>query len=63
MNVIYVDELFFLNALTDYLLLLSCARLRGKALRRGRFAAAAALGGAYAVFAAIPRSPFFSLLR
>ena len=35
MNVIYVDELFFLNALTDYLLLLSCARLRGKALRRG----------------------------
>ena len=33
MNVIYVDELFFLNALTDYLLLLSCARLRGRALR------------------------------
>ena len=42
MNVIYVDELFFLNALTDYLLLLSCARLRGKALRRVRFAASAA---------------------
>ena len=41
MNVIYVDELFFLNALTDYLLLLSCARLRGRALRRTRFAAAA----------------------
>ena len=43
MNVIYVDELFFLNALTDYLLLLSCARLRGRVLRRTRFAAAAAL--------------------
>ena len=43
MNVIYVDELFFLNALTDYLLLLSCARLRGSALRRRRFAAAAAV--------------------
>lgn len=58
MNVIYVDELFFLNALTDYLLLLSCARLRGRALRRTRFAAAAALGGVYAVFAAIPPLSF-----
>ena len=29
MNVIYVDELFFLNALTDYLLLLSCAGCAG----------------------------------
>lgn len=55
---IYVDELFFLNALTDYLLLLSCARLRGRALRRTRFAAAAALGGVYAVFAAIPPLSF-----
>ena len=58
MNVIYVDELFFLNALTDYLLLLSCARLRGRALRRTRFAAAAALGGVYAVLAAIPPLSF-----
>lgn len=58
MNVIYVDELFFLNALTDYLLLLSCARLRGSALRRGRFALAAALGGVYAVLAAIPPLSF-----
>ena len=58
MNVIYVDELFFLNALTDYLLLLSCARLRGRALRRTRFAAAAGLGGVYAVFAAIPPLSF-----
>ena len=58
MNVIYVDELFFLNALTDYLLLLSCARLRGRVLRRTRFAAAAALGGVYAVLAAIPPLSF-----
>lgn len=62
MNVIYVDELFLLNALTDYLLLLSCARLRGKALRRVRFAAAAALGGVYAVFAAIPPLSFLASL-
>lgn len=62
MNVVYVDEVFFLNAVTDYLLLLSCARLRGKALRRGRFAAAAAVGGGYAVLAAIPPLSFLVTL-
>lgn len=62
MNVVYVDEVFFLNAVTDYLLLLSCARLRGKALRRGRFALAAAVGGAYAVLAAIPPLSFLVTL-
>ena len=54
MDVIYVDELFFLNALIDYLLLLLSARLLGAPLRRVRFALAAALGGAYAVAAAVP---------
>ena len=54
MDVIYVDELFALNALIDYLLLLLAGRLRGIPLRRGRTALAAALGGLYAVAAAIP---------
>ena len=54
MDVIYVDELFFLNGLIDYLLLLLSARLLGAPLRRGRFALSAGLGGAYAVAAAIP---------
>ena len=49
MTVIYVDTLFLLNGIIDYLLLLAAARLAGEPLRRLRFGAAAALGGAYAV--------------
>ena len=45
MTVIYVDTLFLLNALVDYLLLLCSARLAGEPLRRLRFALGAALGG------------------
>ena len=33
-TVIYVDTLFLLNAIIDYLLLLSAARLAGEPLRR-----------------------------
>ena len=45
MTVIYLDTLFLLNALVDYLLLLAAARLAGEPLRRLRFALGAALGG------------------
>ena len=48
MTVIYIDTLFLLNALVDYLLLLSSARLAGEPLTRGRFALGATLGGGYA---------------
>ena len=41
MDVIYVDVLFARNAVLDYLLLLSAARLARAPLRRGRFAALA----------------------
>ncbi|MEI3140282.1 MAG: sigma-E processing peptidase SpoIIGA [Lawsonibacter sp.] len=41
MTVIYVDTLFLLNAVIDYLLLLAAARLAGEPLPRRRFA----LGG------------------
>lgn len=54
MDVIYADELFALNGIIDYLLLLSAARLRGGVLRRGRFALAAVLGGGYALAAVLP---------
>lgn len=47
--VVYIDSVFFLNLLANYLLLLSTARLSGLSLRRGRLFAAAALGAAYAV--------------
>ena len=58
--VIYVDTLFLLNAVIDYLLLLSAARLAGEPLRRGRFALGAALGGLYAVAIFLPGLSFLS---
>lgn len=54
MRVVYVDTLFVLNALVDYLLLLAGARLAGEPLRRLRFCAAAVLGGLYAVALLLP---------
>ena len=60
MTVIYADTLFLLNALVDYLLLLSAARLAGEPLRRGRFALGAALGGGYAVAIFLPGLAFLA---
>ncbi len=62
MTVIYVDTLFLLNAVIDYLLLLAAARLAGEPLRRWRFALGAALGGLYAVAIFLPGFQFLSAL-
>lgn len=53
MKVIYADEVFLLNLLVDYLLLLVTARLAGCAVKRRRLWAAAASGGLYAVGTAV----------
>ena len=37
MTVVYLDSVFLFNALLDYLLVLSAARLAGLTLRRGRY--------------------------
>ena len=58
--VIYVDTLFLLNGIVDYLLLLCAARLAGEPLRRLRFGFGAALGGLYAVAIFLPGFVFFS---
>ena len=58
--VIYVDTLFLLNALVDYLLLLGAARLAGEPLRRLRFGAAAVMGGLYAVALFLPGLSFMA---
>lgn len=58
MNVIYVDTLFLLNAVIDYLLLLASARLAGEPLQRLRFGAGAVLGGGYAVALFLPGMGF-----
>lgn len=60
MTVIYIDTLFLLNALVDYLLLLAAARLAGEPLRRWRFALGAALGGLYAAAIFLPGLHFLA---
>lgn len=49
MEVIYIDRLFIINYVADYLLLLVSARICGLFLRRPRYLAAALFGALYAV--------------
>lgn len=60
MTVIYIDSVFVLNALMDYLLLLCAARLAGLPLRRGRYALAALAGGGYAAAVFLPGLGFLA---
>ena len=55
MTVIYLDELFLLNFVVDYLLLLAAGRLSGEILRRGWLALGAAIGAAYAAAPSLQR--------
>ena len=50
--VVYLDVLFFVNALMDGATLLAAARLGGARIGRGRLVLAACLGGGYSVLAA-----------
>lgn len=54
MTVIYLDTLFVLNAIMDYLLLLCSARIAGEELHRLRMGLGAVLGGGYAAAAVLP---------
>ena len=55
---VYIDTLFLLNAIVDYLLLLAAARLAGEQLHRLRMVAGAALGGLYAAAIFLPGMQF-----
>ena len=48
MNYIYLDTLFFVNFITDYIILLCTAKLNGTEIRRKHIALAASIGGIYA---------------
>ena len=48
MDVIYIDELFIMNLIIDYLIVLASGRVCGVKLRRLRYLLAAVLGAAYA---------------
>lgn len=54
MEIIYVDSLFFLNFIIDYLLLVLSFKLCGEPIRRLRCALGAALGALYAVLCFLP---------
>lgn len=56
--VVYLDRVFLLNLLLDYLLLLAAAQLSGRTLHRLRLLACAAGGGIYAVLTFLPGCGF-----
>ena len=56
--VVYLDRVFLLNLLVDYLLLLSAAQLSGRTLSRLRLLLCAAGGGLYAVATFLPGCGF-----
>lgn len=60
MTTVYVDRVFVLNLVTDYLLLLATARLAGIPLRRGRLMLSALLGAGYAVAVFLPGCAFLA---
>lgn len=57
---VYIDEAFLLNAIVDYLLLLSAARLAGEPFHRLRLGLGAVLGGLYAAAVFLPGWGFLS---
>ena len=62
METIYIDRLFILNFICDYLILLGSARVCGVLLRRMRYCVAALLGAVYAVLSVLPGFAFLTLL-
>lgn len=60
MTVVYIDSVFVLNAVMDYLLCLVTGRLAGIPLRRGRYLLSALAGGAYAAAVFLPGLGFLS---
>ena len=54
MTVVYLDSVSLFNALLDYLLFLSTARLAGIPLRRRRYLLCGVLGGLYAAAVFLP---------
>ncbi len=61
MDIIYIDRLFLLNLVLDYLIVLCSARLCGIRLRRARYAAAAGFGALYAALSLLPGLAFLKL--
>lgn len=54
MTVVYIDDLFLLNAAVDYFLLLTAARVGGEGIHRWRLLLGAVFGGLYAALVFVP---------
>ncbi len=59
---IYIDSLFVLNLIINYLLLLATAKVSGSPINRWRIFAGAAAGAAYAVAVFLPGLKFLQML-
>lgn len=60
MEIIYIDSLFFINLITDYLLCLCAGRICGLKLKRLRYLFAALLGAVYSVAVFLPKMAFLA---
>jgi len=61
MEVIYIDSLFILNLIADYLICLASARICGLYLKRIRYLISALFGAAYSVAVYLPGTAVLSL--
>lgn len=60
MTVVYLDVLFLLNLMVDYLLLLACARIAGQPISRLRLGGGAFVGAVYAAGLFLPKLGWLS---
>lgn len=58
MQALYVDQVFLLNLIINYLLLLATAKIAGVAAKRLRLLCGAVIGAAYAVLVWLPETEF-----
>ena len=61
METIYIDRLFVLNLIIDYLILLVTAKICGLYLRRRRYLISSAFGALYAALSVLPTLGFLTL--
>ncbi len=62
MKTIYVDDMFLLNLVINYFILLATAKLCSLPLKRGRFGVGAALGALYSVLTLLPAFAFLATI-
>ena len=60
MNSIYIDTLFFVNFITDYIILLCTAKMNGVVIRRKQIAIAAAIGSVFACLCTYAPNAWYS---